>query len=109
MLDVGAASHALPVQTACVMESIEPLLEGKCPDLAIVPVDANSTPAAAAMAVKLGIPTARLAADMRCFDRTIPTDIRRTAADQFSEHLSSHSDEAIGDVSCVSPNGTELP
>jgi hypothetical protein len=46
MFDAGVAGHVLPVQTARVMEGIEPLLEGERPHLAIVPVDANSALAA---------------------------------------------------------------
>jgi UDP-N-acetylglucosamine 2-epimerase (non-hydrolysing) len=42
MLGVGSASHA--VQTARVMERIEPVLEEERPDLVIVPGDVNSTP-----------------------------------------------------------------
>jgi UDP-N-acetylglucosamine 2-epimerase (non-hydrolysing) len=41
MLGVGSASHA--VQTARVMERIEPVLEAERPDLVIVPGDVNST------------------------------------------------------------------
>src|ERR1700730_19224332 len=60
MLGVASASHA--VQTARVMESIEPVLEAERPDLIIVPGDVNSTLAATLVAVKLGIPVAHLEA-----------------------------------------------
>src|SRR4051812_49969376 len=53
MLDVGSGSHA--VQTARVMERIEPVLERERPDLLLVPGDINSTVAAALVAAKLGI------------------------------------------------------
>ena len=53
-LGVGSGSHA--VQTARVMERLEPVLEAERPDLLIVPGDVNSTMAAALVAVKLGIP-----------------------------------------------------
>src|SRR5947209_2068620 len=54
VLGVGSASHA--VQTARVMERIEPVLEAERPDLVIVPGDVNSTLAVALVTVKLGIP-----------------------------------------------------
>src|SRR5438045_3508417 len=54
MLDVGSASHA--VQTARVLERLEPVLELERPDLVIVPGDVNSTLAATLVAIKLGIP-----------------------------------------------------
>jgi hypothetical protein len=57
MLGVGSASHA--VQTARVMERIEPVLLQEEPDLLIAPGDVNSTLAATLVAVKLGIPVAR--------------------------------------------------
>lgn len=93
MLGVGSASHA--VQTARVMERIEPVLEAERPDLVIVPGDVNSTLAATLVAVKLGIPVAHLESGLRSFDRTMPEEINRIVADEFSEHLFLHSEEAI--------------
>ncbi|HWY17138.1 MAG TPA: UDP-N-acetylglucosamine 2-epimerase (non-hydrolyzing) [Solirubrobacteraceae bacterium] len=93
MLDVGSASHA--VQTARVMERIEPVLELERPDLLLVPGDVNSTLAATLVAVKLGIPVAHLESGLRSFDRTMPEEINRIVADEFAEHLFLHCDEAI--------------
>ncbi len=93
MLGVGSASHA--VQTARVMERIEPVLEAEHPDLMIVPGDVNSTLAATLVAVKLGIPVAHLESGLRSFDRSMPEEINRVVADEFSKYLFLHSDEAI--------------
>jgi UDP-N-acetylglucosamine 2-epimerase (non-hydrolysing) len=93
MLGVGSASHA--VQTARVMERIEPVLIEEHPDLVIVPGDVNSTLAATLVAVKLAIPVAHLESGLRSFDRTMPEEINRIVADEFSEYLFLHSEEAI--------------
>src|SRR5438309_1364035 len=49
MLGAGSGSHA--VQTARVMERIEPVLRAEQPDLVLVPGDVNSTLAATLVAV----------------------------------------------------------
>ena len=91
-LAVGSASHA--VQTARVMERVEPVIELERPDLVIVPGDVNSTLAVTLVAVKLGTRLAHLEAGLRSFDRTMPEEINRIVADEFSDYLFIHSDEA---------------
>jgi UDP-N-acetylglucosamine 2-epimerase (non-hydrolysing) len=93
MLEVGSGSHAL--QTARVMERLEPVLEEERPDLVMVPGDVNSTLAAALTAVKMGIPVAHIESGLRSFDRTMPEEVNRIVADEFAEHLFLHSSEAL--------------
>ena len=93
MLGVGSASHA--VQTARVTERIEPVLTEEHPDLVIDPGDVNSTLAATLVAVKLAIPVAHLESGLRSFDRTMPEEINRIVADEFSEYLFLHSEEPV--------------
>lgn len=93
MLDVGSGSHA--VQTARVMERLEPLLSDIAPDLVLVPGDVNSTMAAALVASKLRIPIAHLEAGLRSQDRSMPEEINRVVTDQLSDLLFVHSPEAV--------------
>lgn len=59
-LGVGSGSHT--VQTARVMERVEPVILAERPDLVIVPGDVNSTLAVALVTVKLGVRLAHLEA-----------------------------------------------
>jgi UDP-N-acetylglucosamine 2-epimerase (non-hydrolysing) len=93
MLEVGSGSHAQ--QVARTMERLEPVLVEERPELVMVPGDVNSTLAAALTAVKMGIPVAHIESGLRSFDRTMPEEVNRIVADEFSEHLFLHCDEAI--------------
>lgn len=92
MLDVGSGSHA--VQTARVMERIEPVLEQVHPDVVLVPGDINSTLAATLVAAKLGMPVGHIEAGLRSFDRTMPEELNRIVTDSLSSLLFTHSPEA---------------
>jgi UDP-N-acetylglucosamine 2-epimerase (non-hydrolysing) len=96
LLRVGSASHA--VQTARVMERIEPVLVRERPDLLIVPGDVNSTIAATLVAAKLQIPIAHVESGLRSFDRTMPEEINRLVVDHLADLLFVHSEDAIANL-----------
>jgi UDP-N-acetylglucosamine 2-epimerase (non-hydrolysing) len=93
MLDVGSASHA--IQIARVMERLEPVLQDEQPNLVFVPGDVNSTLAATLVAAKLNLPLAHIEAGLRSFDRTMPEEINRIVADEFSAYCFAHSEDGV--------------
>ncbi len=91
-LGVGSSSHA--VQTACIMERIEPVLISERPDWVVVYGDVNSTMAAAIVASKLGIRVAHVEAGLRSFDRTMPEELNRLVTDRLANLLLTPSRDA---------------
>jgi UDP-N-acetylglucosamine 2-epimerase (non-hydrolysing) len=91
-LAVGSDTHA--VQTARIMERIEPVLVAERPDWVVVYGDVNSTMAAAIVASKLGIRVAHVEAGLRSFDRTMPEEINRIVTDRLASLLLTPSRDA---------------
>jgi UDP-N-acetylglucosamine 2-epimerase (non-hydrolysing) len=89
---VGSETHA--VQTARVMERIEPVLLARRPDWVLVYGDVNSTMAAAIVASKLGIRIAHVEAGLRSYDRTMPEEINRIVTDRLADLLLTPSRDA---------------
>src|SRR5580765_1581926 len=91
-LAVGSDTHA--VQTARIMERIEPVLVEKRPDWVVVYGDVNSSMAATLVASKLGIRVAHVEAGLRSFDRTMPEEINRIVTDRLANLLLTPSRDA---------------
>ena len=96
VLGVGSGSHG--EQIARVLERLAPVLEAERPDLVIVPGDVNSTLGAALCAAKLGIEVAHVESGLRSFDRAMPEETNRIAADHLSSLCFLHCDEAMANL-----------
>jgi len=97
VLGVGSGSHS--EQIARVLERLEPVLRAEHPELVVVPGDVNSTLGAALCAAKLGISVAHVESGLRSFDRSMPEETNRIAADHLSELCFLHCGEAIHNLS----------
>jgi UDP-N-acetylglucosamine 2-epimerase (non-hydrolysing) len=95
-LDVGSGSHA--VQTARVMETLEPVLIEEAPDWVVVVGDVNSTMASAIVASKLGIGVAHVEAGLRSGDWDMPEEINRVVTDHVSDLLLAPSSDAVDNL-----------
>ena len=91
-LGVGSASHA--VQTARILERLEPIVTNQHPDWVVIYGDVNSTAAAAVVAAKLGIRSAHVEAGLRSGDRTMPEEVNRIVADRLASLLLTPSRDA---------------
>jgi UDP-N-acetylglucosamine 2-epimerase (non-hydrolysing) len=95
-LAVGSETHA--VQTARIMERIEPVLLHERPQWVVVYGDVNSTIGAALVAAKLSLPVAHVEAGLRSYDRSMPEEINRILTDRLASLLltpSRDADEAL--------------
>lgn len=84
-LGVGSATHA--VQTARIMERIEPVLLQHRAQWVVVYGDVNSTAAAALVAVKLRQRVAHVEAGVRSHDWSMPEEVNRVVVDRLADLL----------------------
>ena len=92
-LNAGSGSHA--VQTARILEGLEPVLLQHRPDVVIVFGDTNSTLAGALATAKLDIPLAHVEAGMRSHDKSMPEEINRVVTDHISTYLFCPTSKAV--------------
>lgn len=84
-LAVGSESHA--VQTARIMERIEPVMLAELPDWVVVYGDVNSTMAATIVAAKIPLRVAHVEAGLRSHDWSMPEEINRVVTDRIADLL----------------------
>jgi UDP-GlcNAc3NAcA epimerase len=92
-LGVGSAPAA--VQTARMLEALEPVLAEWAPDVVMVYGDTNSTLAGALAAAQAHIPVAHVESGMRSFDRSMPEELNRVLVDHASDLLLCPTDTAV--------------
>ncbi len=93
-IHLGVGSESAVVQTARVMERIEPELARLRPQCVVVVGDVNSTLAAAVAAAKLDLRIAHVEAGLRSRDRTMPEELNRILTDAASDLLFTPSRDA---------------
>jgi UDP-GlcNAc3NAcA epimerase len=95
-LGVGSGTHA--EQTGETMVRLEPLVEAERPDAMLVYGDTNATLAAALVAAKLLVPLVHVEAGMRSFDRGMPEEVNRVAADRLAGLLLCSTESAVANL-----------
>jgi UDP-GlcNAc3NAcA epimerase len=103
LLGIGDGSNTS--QTARMLAALEPLVADVSPDVVLVYGDTNSTLAGALVGVQAGVPVAHVEAGMRSFDRAMPEEVNRVAADHLSSLLLCSSQTAVDNLARESVAG----
>ncbi len=94
-LDLGIGSGSHGRQTGRMLEALETAILERRPDMVLTYGDTNSTLSATLAAVKLHVPVAHIEAGLRSFNRQMPEEVNRLAADHLSDLLFAPTPEAM--------------
>jgi len=103
-LGIGSMSHG--AQTGRMIEAIEKVLFAESPRAIMIYGDTNSTLAGALAASKMNIPVIHVEAGLRSFNRKMPEEINRVAADHLSSLLFAPTDESVRNLKREGIGGT---
>ena len=95
-LNVGSGSHG--AQTAKMIEGLEKIFLQEKPDAIVIYGDTNSTIAGAIAAAKIHIPIVHIEAGLRSYNKSMPEEINRIAADHMSTLLFSPTKTGISNL-----------
>jgi UDP-GlcNAc3NAcA epimerase len=95
-LGVGSGTHA--EQTGATIVGLEAAVASERPDAMLVYGDTNATLAGALVAAKARVPLVHVEAGMRSFDRGMPEEVNRVAADRLSGLLLCSTETAVANL-----------
>lgn len=87
--NLGVGSHTHAVQTAQIMERLDPIVAAEDPDAVLLYGDTNSTVAGALVGANRDVTVVHVEAGLRSGKRSMPEEVNRTVTDHVADVLCS--------------------